>query len=214
MPAVIEKPIAAEEAEFPETADVKRRTVGYMSLDAYFVFEEAAVQRHEYWNGKVVTMAGGTPPHNRMVLNVARTLADAVETAGFDYVLYSPDQQIATATKKRFYPDVTVADDPPRYDSKNSLLNPLVIVEVLSESTRTFDLNEKFAQYRTIESLRHYLTVEQDLVSVTHHENVNGIWINQGTFTHLSDVLRLALGAAQIIVPLQKIYARIVFDAV
>ena len=215
MPAVVEKPIiaVAEDADFPETTDVKRRTVGFMSLDAYFAFEEAAAVRHEYWNGKVVTMAGGTPPHNKIVLNIASAMLVALSSSGLAYEIYSPDQQVATAAKKRFYPDVTVADDPPRYDAKNSLLNPLIIVEVLSESTRTFDLNGKFAQYRTIQSLRHYLTAEQDQVSVTHHENINGQWTKQGTFTDLADVLLLALGASQIAVPVQKIYARIVFDA-
>ena len=64
---------------------------------------------------------------------------------------------VRASDRKRYYPDVVIADDPPHYDEKYALLNPLVIVEVLSPSTDDFDKNEKFVQYRTIDSLRHYV---------------------------------------------------------
>lgn len=197
---------------FPVTSDIKRRTIGVMTPDEYFAFEEAALERHEFWNGKVVTMAGGMHNHSIIILNVGRTIAGAIEAAVLPHITYSSELQVAVTFRKRFYPDATVAEEPPRYDSKDGLLNPLILAEVLSPSTRNFDLNEKFTQYQTFASLHHFLAIESEEISVTHDENIGGVWVNQGTYTDLSGVLTLTVGATQIAVPLSRLYARIVFD--
>lgn len=134
-----------------------------MSPDAYLAFERAAQGKHEYWHGEVFAMAGASRRHNLLVANLVRMLGNALLDRSCE--VYPSDMRVANATRDVFtYPDVTVVCGEPTFadDGPDTLLDPLVVVEVLSESTEAYDRGKKFEHYRSIPSVRHYMLVAQD----------------------------------------------------
>ena len=133
----------------------------HYSLDDYFSIEEMSDVRHEYFDGDIFAMAGGSLNHNRIVLNVAEAFRSALR--GGDCEAFATDMRLKTASGLYTYPDVMVicgriqlTDDAPE-----TVTNPVVIVEVLSPSTRDYDSGAKLDHYRSIPTLRDYLLVEQ-----------------------------------------------------
>ncbi|MDX2283148.1 MAG: Uma2 family endonuclease [Bacteroidia bacterium] len=132
-----------------------------MSLEEYLRLEEQAECKSEYHGGHIVAMAGATRNHSLIASNLLRGLGGllpgACEIHGSDLKLY-----IASLSKV-LYPDVTVICGPPAYaqQRKDLVLNPQLIVEVLSDGTEAYDRGDKFACYRQIPTLREYLLVSQ-----------------------------------------------------
>ena len=126
----------------------------------YFALEAQSEVRHEYFDGEVLAMAGGTIPHNLIKGNIVAGLRPGVRQRGCR--LY--DESVRLAVQNDFhytYPDVMVSCDPS--DRRDPLLirQPVLIVEVLSPSTAEYDRSRKFNQYKKIPSLRHYILVSQ-----------------------------------------------------
>ncbi len=123
-------------------------------------------------------MSGASRRHNRIVLNVGKGLDSALEERGCDVLVN--DMRVLTPDNKFFtYPDVAAVCGEPRFaDAEvDTLLNPEVIVEVLSPSTEDYDRGPKFAHYRSISSLREYVLVAQDRVHVEHYrKQANDDW--------------------------------------
>lgn len=127
----------------------------------YVALEASSNTKHEYLAGQIFGMAGGSPEHAAVTAAVARHLGNQL-VAGPCRV-YSSDLRVRVmATNLATYPDITVvcgelhtADDDP-----NAAINPSVLVEVLSPSTRDYDLVEKYAHYRRLDSLRAYVLVD------------------------------------------------------
>ena len=133
-----------------------------MSYAEYLELERSSEVKHEYLRGEVFAMAGGTPEHARLAANIIGELTAALR--GRPCSVFTSDARVRIeATDRATYPDVTVvcgrlehaADDP------DSITNPVVIVEVLSDATEAEDRGEKFAHYRRLASLREYLLVSQ-----------------------------------------------------
>ncbi len=132
--------------------------------------ERATDYRSEYLAGCVRAMTGGTRRHNRIVQNLGKHL-DA-QIGGRPCAVYLLDMRVKVAAAGLYtYPDVVVHCAPPSFEDSvtDTLLNPLVIFEVLSPSTEAYDRGEKFAHYRRLESLREYVLVAQDRMCVEHH---------------------------------------------
>lgn len=134
-----------------------------ITYDEYLALERATDVRHEWRRGDVWAMAGGTPKHAVICANLIRALGNAL--AGRPCTVHTSDQKIRIDRSDRTtYPDVAVvctkrqvsANDP------NAIVNPMVIVEVLSEGTESVDRGEKAAAYRRLDSLREYVLVAQD----------------------------------------------------
>jgi len=126
----------------------------------YRRFEEATDAKHEYLDGQILAMAGGTPEHAALGATVIGLLSE--QLAGRPCYPLSSDLRVRVqATGLATYPDVTVVCGPLERDSEdpNATVNPTVLVEVLSDSTEAYDLGEKFAHYRSIPSLREYVLV-------------------------------------------------------
>ena len=128
----------------------------------YLEFEVNAATRHEYINGEIIPMTGGTPNHNRIIRNLCTALTlglrgQAYEVFVADQRLWMPQPQIYT------YPDVMVIEGELVYQPgrRDTIMNPRVIIEVLSRSTRNYDWGDKFTAYRTIPTLQEYLLVDQ-----------------------------------------------------
>ncbi len=140
------------------------------TLDEYLYFEVNSQERHEYREGKIILMSGGTPNHNRIVLNIASVLNFSLkrqpyEVFATDQRLWIPDVRIYT------YPDVMVTGGELELQQgrKDTVTNPLLIIEVLSPSTSSYDQNDKFSAYRTIPSFQEYVLIEQDRVYLQHY---------------------------------------------
>lgn len=149
------------------TSTLSQRTY---TVDEYLAQEIASQDRHEYRNGALVLMAGGTPNHNQITLNLAGSLNFGLRRQPYrvfiaDQRLWIPDRRIYT------YPDVMVVGQPIELQSgrKDTVTNPIVIAEVLSQSTRSYDKDEKFAAYRSLASFREYLLIDQYNAHVEHY---------------------------------------------
>ncbi len=144
----------------------------------YLAVEAKSETKHELVNGEIYAMAGGTPEHGRLSVNVQGELRNALR--GRPCVVLNSDVRVQVkATGLATYPDASVVCGRLEVDpeDKNTVTNPVVLVEVLSESTETYDRDEKRAHYRQIPSLRDYLLVSQHERRVEHyHRNDDGTW--------------------------------------
>lgn len=144
----------------------------------YLEQEEASETKHEFLDGRIYDMAGGTPEHALCMNNVGGELRSLLR--GRPCRVYSADMRVyVQATGLRTYPDVSVVCGKPQVDvdDKNAVLNPIVLVEVLSKSTEAYDRGEKFAHYRRIPSLREYVLVSTETKRVeVFRRGDNGVW--------------------------------------
>ncbi|HEX7603151.1 MAG TPA: Uma2 family endonuclease [Polyangiaceae bacterium] len=127
---------------------------------AYAAREQTSEVRHEWHDGIVVAMAGGTPRHGALAARIIEALGIALR--GRPCQIFSSDVKVRVRTTKLgTYPDVSVVCGPLEVDADdpNSIVNPALLVEVLSESTEAYDRGAKFAQYRALPSLKAVLFV-------------------------------------------------------
>jgi Uma2 family endonuclease len=159
------------------------------SVEEYFGIEEMLSVRHEYLDGEIYAMAGGTRNHNQIAQNVARAF-DAVRGRGCRS--YLSDVRLRTPGGLYTYPDVMVICGTAMLtsDRLETVTNPVVIAEVLSNSTRAYDSMEKYERYRTIPSMRDYLLVDQYAVEVEHRFLDGGEWRSR-TYRSLDDGMSL-----------------------
>ncbi|MBD2636358.1 Uma2 family endonuclease [Limnothrix sp. FACHB-881] len=133
-----------------------------ITADDYLAQEVLAETRNEYRNGVVVPMTGGTPEHNEIASVLNALLRIALKGQG--YSIFVADQRLWIPEPNLYtYPDVMVAKRPieRKPDRTDTVMNPILIAEVLSKSTAAYDRTEKFAAYRTIASLQNYLLIDQ-----------------------------------------------------
>jgi len=132
------------------------------SPEEYLALEIASETRNEYINGEIIPMSGGMPNHNQIALNVAGTLNFLLKRQ--PYRVFVTDQRLWISSKGIYtYPDVMVVsgDLILQEGRKDTIINPLLIIEVLSKSTRNYDQGEKFTFYRTIPTFQEYVVVDQ-----------------------------------------------------
>ena len=148
--------------------------------EEYFRLEEAATERHEYIDGQIVAMAGEGDSHSVINANVMGLLHAALQSKPCRPL--SPNMQIRYGRRARYgYADVTVVCGERQYEqsdaARRTLLNPTLIVEVLSDSTEKFNRGEKFAFYREIESFREYVLISQHAAVIeTFLRQADGTW--------------------------------------
>lgn len=133
-----------------------------MSEQEYLAFERAAEGKHEYADGEIFAMSGGSLEHSEVAANIIGELRNALSGRGCR-VLTSDMRIRISATRRYVYPDGSVVCGRAELadDERDILLNPRVIVEVLSESSEAYDRGDKFAQYRTIPSFQEYVIASQ-----------------------------------------------------
>lgn len=144
----------------------------------YLALERQAEFKSEYYHGHVFAMAGGSRQHNLITVNVSSSLHAQLRQR--PCTVYSSDQRVKVeATGLYTYPDISVVCGEARFEDEHldTLLNPTVIVEVLSSSTEGYDRNEKYAHYRKIESLAEYVLISQVRHHVEHYlRQGDGSW--------------------------------------
>lgn len=135
----------------------------FLTEEEYLALERRAEFRSEYYAGEVFALAGASRRHNRIVSNLVITLGLQLRDGPCN--VYSTDMRVkVTSTGLYTYPDVVVTCGAERFADGESdvLLNPLVLIEVSSDSTEAYDRGKKFEHYRSIESLKEYLLVAQN----------------------------------------------------
>lgn len=161
-----------------------------ISREDYLKLEEVSPEKHEFYQGQVFAMAGGTFEHARIGLNVTTELAVCLR--GKPCQPMNSDMRITTPSGLNTYPDASVyCGQPELTDSNKTLLNPVLIVEVLSPTTRSYDRGDKFHHYRSIPSLRDYLLIDSETVLVEHYQRMGAYEWNLHEYRRLTDILNL-----------------------
>ncbi len=132
-----------------------------VTIEAYFDYREHHDGKYEFHDGMIIAMAGGTTTHTRLGGMAYRLIADRVEPNGCEAFVF--EKSVAAKRDELYYfPDVVVVCGEAKYEYKSNLLNPILMVEVLSPSTALYDRNTKFERYREIETFLYYLLVSQE----------------------------------------------------
>lgn len=146
-----------------EKSKTKQR---YFTVQEYLEMEELSDINHEYDNGKLIPMAGGTPVHSKIKGLIITTLNNGIRTSKEQYDVFNSDIRIHLPELNRnVMPDGAVVVGKPVFTIENPvglLANPTLIVEVFSKSSEGYDRGEKFKRYRTLPSLMEYMLVSQD----------------------------------------------------
>lgn len=182
----------------------------YLSPNEYLATERRSVTRSEYLDGEVFAMAGASRWHNLLVTNLTRELSQQLKARPCE--VYSTDGRVyIPATGLYTYPDVVVVCGEPRFQDgeMDTLLNPILIVEVLSPNTEAYDRGEKFEHYQTIESLAEYVLVAQDRPRIDQYVRQDGgHWL----LTAASSLeASLALPSIQCQLSLAEVYDKVDF---
>ena len=186
----------------------------YLSPEEYITLERKAIPtydtvRSEYVRGKIIAMSGASRAHNIISFNISGELRNRLKGSGCE--AYANEMRVSTpSTSSYFYPDIVVVCDEPRFEDDvfDTLLNPIVLVEVLSPSTEAYDRGEKLSHYQQLESLKEYILVSQDRVSVERYLRKQDEW-GYTSFRELDDVL--PIDSIQCELPLQEIYESVTF---
>lgn len=146
-----------------------------LSPEEYLAWERRQETRHDYVNGEIHAMTGASRRHNLICGNLLASLHGQLR--GHPCEVYANDMRVKVdATGLYTYPDLVVACDRPEFEDAqiDTLLNPVLIVEVLSESTENYDRGAKFAHYRNLSSLLEYLLIAQDEYRLEHYARQPG----------------------------------------
>lgn len=177
----------------------------------YLDQERQAENRSEFYRGQIYAMAGASRAHNLITVNLTRELSQRLK--GCPCEVYSSDMKVKVKPSGLYtYPDVTVVCGEPRFDDAQNdiLLNPKIIIEVLSPSTEAYDRGDKFEHYRRLASLSDYILVSQHRCRIEHFSRqADGRWLLIEVNDLQADLALDSIGCA---LPLAEIYERVVFE--
>lgn len=181
------------------------------TAEEYLEAEINSQDRHEFINGEIVLMTGGTPNHNEITSILNAILR--VSLKGKPYSIFASDQRLWVPQFNNYtYPDVMVVARPIELQSgrTDTITNPLLIAEVLSKSTKAYDRDEKFAGYRSIPSFQEYLLIDQYRVQVEQYSKTEA---NKWIFSEYSSLVdRLTLTSIPVEISLADLYENIEFN--
>jgi Uma2 family endonuclease len=182
------------------------------TVEEYLALERESEIRHEYLNGEIFSMVDGSPKHNQINSNVSRSLGNQLEDRSCS--VFISDQRVKIpATGLYTYPDIVVVCGEQKYeeiDGLETLLNPVLIVEVLSPTTEDYDKGRKFDNYRSIESLREYLLIAQNKSHILLHvKQSDGKWLLSET-KDMESTLHLPLIDCKLV--LKEVYRLVEFE--
>lgn len=182
------------------------------TVEEYLELEINSEERHEYINGEVVCVTGGTPNHNKIALNLAASLNLGLKRQPYD--VFVTDQRLWIPQKRIYtYPDVMVNAHPIEYQEgrRDTLVNPLLIAEVLSNSTQNYDRGEKFLAYRSIPTLQEYILIDQYSIHVEQFCKTDR---NRWTLIEFEDAAEmLEMRSLPLQMVIADLYDKIEFDA-
>lgn len=183
------------------------------TLSEYLRYEQEAVDRHEYRDGEIIAMAGGTYCHSLIVANVIRELGNALKGKPCR-VLESNLRVRSPRVPLYSYPDANIVCGEPQFDANDpsgqTITNPRVLIEVLSPSTEAYDRGAKFNGYRQLESLEEYILIGQDAPRIeSFFRQSDSSWL----FTPVNGLdAMVRLKSLGLELPLAEIYSGVVFS--
>lgn len=179
------------------------------TAEAYLAFERASDEKHEFIAGDVSTMTGASREHNLIVFNLAAALGNQLRGRACE--AYARDMRVRLKKQDYAYPDLVVVCHPPEFEDVhvNTLLNPTLLIEVLSPSTEQYDRGKKFESYRALDSLQEYLLIAQDRTHVERFvRQPQGTWLFSEVNGLDASLDMTAIGCA---LALADVYDKIVF---
>lgn len=189
---------------------IKPKNQDKYSLQEYQILEQKSDTRHEYNNGEIIEMTGGTINHNSILINIIVFLKLSLKDT--NYNIYSSDLRLFIPDyNKATYPDIMVIEGEPvlHNNRQDEVLNPSLIMEILSPSTENYDRSNKFFYYRSIPQLKEYLLVSQSEYYVEYHQKIaENKWLLQ-EFKGVEQIIKLE--QLNILLPLAECYAKINF---
>jgi len=179
--------------------------------EEYIDIEVNSEERHEYINGEIILMTGGTPNHNQIALNLSGALNFALKRQ--PYRVFVTDQRLWIPRKRIYiYPDVMVVQGDLQLQEgrRDTITNPLMIAEVLSDSTRNYDKDKKFAAYRTIPIFQEYLLIDQYTMHIEQYFKTEQ---KRWTFSEYDDANEtVSLNSIPFQIMLEEIYDKVDFE--
>jgi Uma2 family endonuclease len=177
----------------------------HFTIEEYLEMENAATERHEYYKGEIFAMSGAKLSHNDICINLvaalkARLKGKPCKPLGSDIRIYIPENTLFT------YPDISVFCNGvgTRDNDKMNAINPTVIIEVLSPSTKKYDRGDKFELYKAIPTLSDYILVDSESIKVeAWHKAVNGEWLVT-EYSVLNEVMLIQ--SIDVALPLAEVY--------
>jgi Uma2 family endonuclease len=183
------------------------------TVEEYLRLESEATDKHDYRDGEILAMAGGSYEHGLITPNVITELGNRLR--GKPCRVIDSNLRIAVARDVRYsYPDVSVICGEPQFDPKDrnrtTVTNPRVVIEVLSDSTEAADRGEKFQRYLKLESLEEYVLIAQDRARVeTFFRQPDGTWLF--AYTEGRDATA-HLRSLDVGLPLTEVYVGVIFQ--
>ena len=191
---------------------VEKKMPHRYTLAEYLRREENSSEKHEYYDGIIKKVPMARTPHNLIITNVSTALDTVFENQNKDFYVMSNSQLVyLPGLNFSLYPDVlVVAENLMHFDTNQVLLiNPILIVAVLSRSTRSYDRKQKFEEYKTLDSFKEYVLVDQNNCFVeTRFRERPDTWV-ENQYTSLND--SVVLNSVGCSIDVAKIYRRIVF---
>jgi len=184
----------------------------YYTPEEYLEFEINSPERHEYINGEIIPMTGGLPNHNLIIGNLYAALNFLLKRE--PYFVFVTDQRVWIPKQRiHTYPDIMVVEGALQLQAgrKDTITNPLLIVEVLSKSTQIYDQSKKFKFYRTIPSFQEYILIDQYSIHVEQYYKTES---NQWIFSEKDgEESLLKFNKIPFEIVLADIYNKVDFDA-
>jgi Uma2 family endonuclease len=183
----------------------------YYSPEEYLALEEAADYKSEYFNGRIIPMAGGSTNHNQIAINFCTELNFAFKR--LDYRVFMSDVRLWIPKRRIYtYPDgMIVTAEPEYFNQRNdTITNPKVIIEVLSDSTQGYDRKGKFEIYRIIPTFEEYLLISQNRIHIEQYsKTANKRWSLQ---EYDEDDETVTLTSVEFQIPIADIYNKVIFE--
>jgi Uma2 family endonuclease len=199
----------------PTPANIPLDNPVFMTLAEYRAITENAEVRYEYANGEVTAMPGGSSAHSCIAVDITTCLNIALRDTSFQ--VYNGDLRIwIPSFNQGTYADILVINGEPEFNDgrTDEILNPMLIIEVLSPSTEAYDRGDKFRKYRSINSFCEYLLVSQSEPYVEHYYNILGVSPRENRWQlQIYDGLEqsITLNSVNVKLSLAEIYRRVTF---
>lgn len=182
------------------------------SAEAYLEFERANEEKHEYLDGNIYLMTGASANHNLIVTNTVASLHTQLRKR--PCIVYPSDLRVRVSRTGLYtYPDISVVCGTPQYADKetDTLLNPTLIVEVLSPATERYDRGKKFQHYRKLDSLQEYVLIAQDIYHIERYLRQEG---DEWLLTDVSGVdASIEFTSIQCALTLADVYEKVTFES-
>ena len=183
----------------------------FYTTEEYLSLEDRAEFKSEYYQGEIFSMAGASLNHNQIVVNLC--IACGNQLKNLAYRVFANDVKVWIPQSNSYtYPDVLLLAEPPQFVEKrnDTVTNPLIIIEVLSDTTKDFDRSGKFELYRTLPSLQEYILVHQDKIQLEQFiKQSEKQWLMR---EYTAEEISLEFANVPVQVSLADIYAKVNFS--